>query len=187
MSALAKTSWQDDAIECVNAAFTRVAYPGDNAIVEATSFRDLEREANAASLKGTDWRDLTYVRLKQIYRGDASAILAFLSLPGFHFYFPAFLLISLREYETADLTAHSSILAFCSSSNTLADWQARRCAVFTQNQLIAIRTVFTALHSEQYGQFRAKQGDEDECLRELLLGDLGEAILKVSSLIGEFD
>ncbi len=187
MRGLANTSWQVDAIKNVNAAFAQVVYPGDDAIVESTTFRDLEREAIAASLKGKDWRGLTYIRLKKIYRGDASAILWFLSLSGFHFYFPAFLLITSREYDSADLTANCSIRAFCSSGRDLAEWIATRRAVFTRDQLIAIRTVFTVLHSEQDRQFRARHGDDDESLRVVLLGDLDEALEEVSSLINNFN
>jgi hypothetical protein len=179
----AATNTKDEAIKLVRTAFAHVAYPGDDGIVETTPFRDLEREAIAVCLKGKHWRDLTYASLKAEYRGDCSAILWYLSRWGFHFYFPAFLLITLREHETADLTADTSIHAFRSSGKELSEWKAGRLDMFATDQLIAIRAAFQVLLAEQSETLRLKHGDDDVSLRDIMLGDIHEAIAEVSCRI----
>ena len=172
-------STKDEAVKLVRTAFAHVSYPGDDGIVESTTFRDLEREAIVVCLKGKDWRDLTYASLKAQYRGDCSAILSFLSRWGFHYYFPAFLLITLREYETADLTAEASIQAFRSSGKDLSEWKAGRLDMFTTDQLIAIRTAFEVRLAEQSEKLRLEYGD-DVRMRDIMLGDLEESIAESS-------
>ncbi|NJM30790.1 MAG: hypothetical protein HC855_12440 [Rhizobiales bacterium] len=129
-------------------AFQDVPYPGDDNIVPAKKYRNLEAEGVANYLRGKSWRDLNYESIYRDYPGDSSAILAFLSLPAFHFFYPGFLLISLNEFDSADMTALAALRVFDDDSRFAADvldFKRRRTQVFSSEQLAAIQAAMVWL------------------------------------------
>ncbi|MBJ7532561.1 hypothetical protein JDN40_00165, partial [Rhodomicrobium vannielii ATCC 17100] len=77
-------------------AFGSVPYPGDDDIV--SSF-DWESQETRKILKGKHWRDVPFKDLG----GWLRDIIPLLSPAGLHFYLPAFMTISLVDYDRADI------------------------------------------------------------------------------------
>ncbi len=75
----------------VEAAFATVPYPGDERIAYAPKAWECE-ELNA-DFRGRHWRDIPRDVLRQ-----HSADLALLSIDGFHFYLPTYLLAALDDF-----------------------------------------------------------------------------------------
>jgi hypothetical protein len=93
--------------DSVVSAFSSVAYPGDDNIVDPVPYYEPEREQIKRFLAGKDWKQITWLLLNDEYIGDSSAVLAFLSPYATIYYLPAFLLIALNNYREADLTTLS--------------------------------------------------------------------------------
>jgi hypothetical protein len=93
--------------DSVVSAFSSVAYPGDDNIVDPVPYYEPEREQIKRFLAGKDWKQITWLMLNDEYIGDSSAVLAFLSPYATIYYLPAFSLIALNNYREADLTTLS--------------------------------------------------------------------------------
>ena len=137
-------------------AFDGLDYPGDNHIVQAKPYFDKEREAISALLRSKKWTEVNFKTLKLNYLGDISSILLFLTPSAFVYYYPSFLLISLREFELSDVTAFSSVNFFCKSQqeNGNSDsFKFERVSLFSETQLKVIKLVFEYLDREYGNSF----------------------------------
>jgi hypothetical protein len=111
----------------------------------------LESESVKAFLIGRHWSSLTYQEIYQNYSGDGSAILTFLTPDAFKFFYPGFLLISLNEFETADMVGIAALRIFCNATPSTSELNASRIArrlLFDLEQLEAIAAVCEAVQQE---------------------------------------
>jgi hypothetical protein len=140
--------------EKIVAVFSHTNYPGDEFIVPETPYRDLERQAIKEYLLGKKWTSLTYTNMREEYKGDTSAILGFLTFSAFRYYFPAFLLISLNEFETSDITALSVFKVFRNPYKpeiSSSQYVRERQQVFSNAEITAIHETFCIIQAE-YGK-----------------------------------
>jgi hypothetical protein len=89
------------------AAFSEVPYPGDDNLTPKKPYLDLESDQIAEFLKGKRWQQLNAEYVWSEYQGDPGALLTFMTPEAFQYYLPAFLLMSILEYEKADVMADS--------------------------------------------------------------------------------
>ncbi|MBJ7535556.1 hypothetical protein JDN40_15725, partial [Rhodomicrobium vannielii ATCC 17100] len=97
-------------------AFGSVPYPGDDDIVDGC---DWERVETREILKGKHWRDVSFEDLDKL-----RAIIPLLSPEGLHFYLPAFMTISLVDYDRADIIPDSIIAVL--TLDILSDYDKRQ-------------------------------------------------------------
>ena len=132
----------------VKKAFAKVQYPGSSNISAVGSIRHLEGEAIAQLLRGKTSEQVDLQFLKDNYSGDCSAILHFLSEPAFLYYYPSFLLISLKNFEQSDLLGLSSLYWFSkpnSEDEKIVKSIDDHRALFDSDQIEAIHAVFSYL------------------------------------------
>jgi hypothetical protein len=81
----------------IDEAFGEMPYPGDEHIVACDCW---ECEDVKSALKGLHWRDVdvSFERLDHLWEA-----LSFLSPEGFHFYLPACMIISVMDFDRADI------------------------------------------------------------------------------------
>jgi hypothetical protein len=91
-------------------AFSDSVYPGDDALVDDDKYH-LEQRQIKSFFKGRSWDKLSLHCLNSEYIGDASACLGFMRGEAVRYYLPAFMLMSLDEYDNADLIVDSTIAA----------------------------------------------------------------------------
>ena len=130
--------------------FTLYPVPSDAEIAPSGFEFDLERIAIQNFLAGKTWFSIVPELQLNQYNGDSSAILPLLSDQAFVYYFPAFLLISVRELDQnlGWLRAYSFIyfILGCNSKNTVQrKFCCRRLSKFSLGQLQAIKTVLEYL------------------------------------------
>lgn len=89
-------------------AFSDAIYPGDDGIVD-DSGRHLEKEQIKRFFKGKQWADISLHNLRNEYEGDESACLFFILGKTVQYYLPAYMLISLDQYDDADMIVDSVI------------------------------------------------------------------------------
>lgn len=138
----------------IRKAFSEVVMPAPENIAHQTFHPDLEVEAIRDLLINRNWTEINYEFLERHYHGDRSVILVFLTPEAFLFFFPAFLLISLKEHDTADLTALSAACAFCPPyihDPELLNHKMQRVEKLSTDQLTVTRDVFVTLQ-HQYGR-----------------------------------
>lgn len=80
----------------IDNSFGAMSYPGDELIVRDNSGSDLESERVKAALKGRHWRDVSFETLERL-----RSALPFLSGDGYRFYIPAFMVLSIIDFERA--------------------------------------------------------------------------------------
>jgi hypothetical protein len=125
--------------------FSECRTPDVRNIVTESSFLDLEKVATCNLLKGKDWREIDFKWLCSSYTGDISAILNWLTVESFEYFYPAFLRVTLLEFELADITALSSATWFSKFKYNFEDLDAfvqSRISRFNRNQLQTILLVF---------------------------------------------
>ena len=91
-------------------AFSSRSYPGDDRIALADDrYPGYEGHRVAATLRGKDWREVTYPWLLAAHPGDPTAIPRFLRDQGFLYYLPAFLTLALDPAagEIADAVCYA--------------------------------------------------------------------------------
>jgi hypothetical protein len=82
----------------IDEAFGGLPYPGDEHIVTHNCGDCGDCERTKSALKGCHWRDVSLERVENVREA-----LTFLSPEGFRFYLPAFMIISLMDYDRADI------------------------------------------------------------------------------------
>jgi uncharacterized protein DUF6714 len=82
----------------INGVFGRMPYPGDEHIVYDNSGAHLECEEIKSALKGRHWRDVSFETLDEL-----RSALSFLSPAGYRFYLPAFMVLSIVDFQRADV------------------------------------------------------------------------------------
>lgn len=83
-------------IDLIGTAFSDILYPGDERIVNGS---DLESMEIAAFFKGRHWREL---RVAQLSNAQCES-LYFMSPAAYQYYLPGYMIVSLRDYENADV------------------------------------------------------------------------------------
>lgn len=81
----------------VKSAFAGVPYPGDDLIVYDNSGYHLECSDIAAKFRRKHWSALSPSLLRRYY-----AALSFFTFEAYHFYLPAYLIISVESFYTAE-------------------------------------------------------------------------------------
>src|SRR2546428_8535138 len=85
----------------IEEAFGGMPYPGDEHIVYGCCW---ECEDIKSALKGLHWRDVSFEILDNL-----RAALPFLVPEGFRFYLPAYMIISIMDFNRADVISDSVI------------------------------------------------------------------------------
>lgn len=85
-------------VHTIDAAFAGLPYPGDDQIVPAVYAGDGEAKRIQRILRGWHWRDLPFDRLVLL-----KSALTWLTPVAYQFYLPAFMVISVVDFETADV------------------------------------------------------------------------------------
>ena len=110
LSPSATNSRADDLRNVIVKAFSSRSYPGDDRIALSDDrYPDYEGHRVAATLRGKDWREVTYPWLCTVYPGDPAAIPRFLRDEGFLYYLPALLTLALDPAagEIADAVCYA--------------------------------------------------------------------------------
>lgn len=81
----------------INESFAGVPYPGDDQIVRDEGSADLEARHVGGVLRGHHWRDVSFEALEGLRHA-----LPFLSVDGYRFYLPAFMVIAVADFSRAD-------------------------------------------------------------------------------------
>jgi hypothetical protein len=90
----------EDVRRAIESAFEARPYPGDDRIADSDPrYEDYEGHAVARFHRGKNWQKITLRHLRDVYGGDASACLAFMTAEGWRYYLPAYLLIALDRKE----------------------------------------------------------------------------------------
>lgn len=92
----------------IKKSFSGLRYPGDNALVPDLD-NHLEQQQVKDYFKGKKWEDITLGSLRTEYIGDESACLYFMTEQAARYYLPAYLLISVIDYNDADVIIDSVI------------------------------------------------------------------------------
>jgi hypothetical protein len=126
--------------EQVKSAFAEVPYPGDSNIVQGSS---LEAKEIESFLKGKHWEDITLESLRHNPPMDPSACLSFMTREAFHYYLPAFLIITIDWKHEADVIPEFTVRALCIPEipESEREWHESRVANFTAAQRKAIKSV----------------------------------------------
>ena len=171
----------EDDLECraaiearVRSAFPVDPIPSSSELIEKSEFRDLESEEIGLFLSGMSWADLTLNKLFS-YKGDASAILALISREAFKYYFPAFLLMGLKEHDDAGRVFTTAIDAFLPSfrkDRQLDKWIFSRTSAFSKVQLETSRDAFEFIKLHDSDFLEVEEIDGANQTIELHLGQL---------------
>lgn len=118
----------------IEIAFAEARYPGDNELVESGNYRDPERDEIANYLRAKKWADLDLQSMR-----NRSEDMHLLSPVAFRYYLPAYMRISVLQYEEADLLPHSVVFSLIKPADPeLAEYYLKRMSGFTSVQRSAI-------------------------------------------------
>jgi hypothetical protein len=136
------------ALQVIEAAFSDDDPPAYDQIVSRHEFRwDFERDEIRDFLAGKHWKALTIAELKS-YDGVTSAILGFLTPAAYRYYLPAFLTVSLTDWEEADFAVEITFWRFSIKDNPkVQDYVDDRIDALTIQQLDAVASTARALNS----------------------------------------
>lgn len=134
-----KTTDRDSVIREIDAAFSGVRRDDGISLYEAAVIDDHGSvdERMRARARDTEecWQDVPAADIECYYY-----ILSFLDADGFHYYLPAYMVWSLRSFETTDsLSVDHTIYSLARHAEPeLAEWQMERFSAFTSEQAKAI-------------------------------------------------
>jgi hypothetical protein len=136
-------------IRQIDEAFAQVDYPGDGNIVYDQSGRHMECEQVAASFRKKNWRDLSL----EFLRENADALF-FFSPIAFAYFLPAFLEITLRDFDHADMLPNNIVVSLSPSlSNYSPEQFSARIAHLTVPQRKAVAAFLEYLATERADYF----------------------------------
>ena len=131
----------------IEEAFKDVPYPGDREMVSEPA--DWESAELMEAFKAKHWKELDPEALRR--NGDS-----FLSIPGLHYYFPAYLIAALDNRENIlDVTVYGLCLADPDESPRhakLREWELERVNSFTPAQKKAIKA-FLEYVRDEYSEY----------------------------------
>lgn len=107
--------------------------------------------------KGRPWNAFSMRELREQYRGDPSAIPAFMSDEALAYYLPAFLLIVVTDYDAADQLVDSVVETITPADGDRLDRLRPR---FTPRQANAIAGFLSFLSEEHPGDVEQSRLDE---------------------------
>jgi hypothetical protein len=127
-------------------------------IMGQTRFFSLEADNIAKFLSGKRWQSIDLDCLSS-YRGDTSAFLNFISDKAYLYFFPAFLMIGLKEYSEANLEFNSVLFQFRppDDEEKIDNRFERRVKQFTSDQLKLIHEVFCFIQNNFSDEYEAKE------------------------------
>jgi hypothetical protein len=128
LSRSATNSPADDLRNATLQAFSSRSYPGDDRIALSDDRHpDYEGHRVTATLRGKDWREVTYPWLRAVYPGDPTAIPRFLRDEGFLYYLPAFLTLTLDPAagEITDAVCYALTAPASDAAGDLKQFRAR--------------------------------------------------------------
>jgi hypothetical protein len=166
-------------IKQVHDAFLNVPMPSLEGSVKISYSYDVERKDLDNFLRGKHWSEVTFETITADYHHQAAAILFFLTEDGFHYYFPAFLLISLN-LESAELDDQLVESAFVPFSRLYSDEDSRfyraRVDRFSMQQLQATEAVFKHILEERQQKTADEVGVADKRLNSIDVENFENAI-----------
>jgi hypothetical protein len=131
--------------EDIRNAFAAAPYPGDDRIAYDQSGRHLECNQVAQSFRGKDWRSLA----PQFLRNNADALF-FFSPAAFVFFLPAFLQMSLEDFDHGDIIPTNILISLEPSASTEIDDEfERQIANLTPSQRKTIAAYLQYLATER--------------------------------------
>jgi hypothetical protein len=181
-------SLKNNLIRQVHEAFDDVKPPALDSGVEISFSYDTERQDLAAFLNGKDWKEITFETVSRSYHHQSSAIVFFLTEEGFHYYFPAFLLISLNIDGAGldDQLSESSIVPFAGLySDKDNQFYRDRVSRLSMQQLQVTETVFKYIWEKRRQEIIDEGEDFDSKLIHIEMEDLETALKGVRRAISE--
>jgi hypothetical protein len=125
----------------IEEAFSSVERPSDGKIAQMSrEFEDHEANLVQRYFKGLNWRDIRLSDLIRAYPGDHSACLAFMRPQAYRYFLPAFMTISVQDYERADVLSTATVAALIPPSHDkqLRSHFLERAKLFSSDQVRAI-------------------------------------------------
>lgn len=126
--------------EQIRAAFAEVPYPGDENIVQGPS---LEAKEIESFFRGKRWDEITLENLNGNPPMDPSAGPSFMTEQAFHYYLPAYLMITIDSKPEADVIPEFTVhrLSIPEIPEAERSWYRSRVARFTRTQRRAVKAV----------------------------------------------
>lgn len=147
--------------EKIVSAFAEVEYPGDSFLVDMNPHGfNHEQEDLLNAFRGKHWRDLT---LKELHNTG----LFFFTPQGFHYFLPAYLIVSIEDYEDADVLPFetiSSLQSELSAESGRTDKFERTVRLFTPSQREAIREFLMYMRDEHSAESYHSRGELDRLI-----------------------
>jgi len=124
-------------VQLIEEAFADTAYPKSSDLVNSKMSEPQEVQS---FFEGKKWQEISWQSLHKgmEYGGDIALI--FMNNEAFHYFFPAFMLITIKNYEECDRVSDSTILKTTCSNNVQRNEQYinQRFEFFTLEQKKAI-------------------------------------------------
>jgi hypothetical protein len=143
--------------EILESAWMGLRPPKEDEIVYDNSGRHAECNQVKEFFRGRSYKDVTLAAF-QDYCGDPSACLCFMRAEAYRYYLPAYMLISIFEYNDADVIVDSLINSLTAPEPHEAEAHERfhaRMDQFTSSQRMVVRTFLERIldqHPVDYGE-----------------------------------
>ena len=136
--------------EQVKAAFAEVPYPGDGNIVQGSS---LEAKEIESFFRGKRWEEITLENLNSNPPMDPSAGPSFMTEQAFHYYLPAYLMITIDSKPEADVIPEFTVhrLSIPEIAEAERSWYQSRVVRFTRAQRRAVKAVLEYVRDTYQG------------------------------------
>ena len=145
---------QHELLKTVRQAFQDSPYPGDDRIVPGGRENDLEQLGISEFFRGKHWSEITLRSLEEEYNGDGSACLSLMAPEAVRYYMPSYMIITLCDYDIADVVADSAINALALPEDSdLKEWWHERMSGFTLDQervIVAFLRYMYTHHKDDY-------------------------------------
>ncbi|RLJ20787.1 hypothetical protein DJ031_04565 [bacterium endosymbiont of Escarpia laminata] len=163
----------EDLVKMITNAFSGSVYPGDDALVPHFD-RDLERQRIMEFFKRKRWEDLSFQSIDSGYQGEGSVCLYFMTTEALRYYLPAYMVITLDEFDDAEFFADTVVRTLTPPEAGSEDFKQfiAWAASFSQEQREAVKQYLLYMSENHADDFQL-EGAPDIALnrfwRKLLL------------------
>ena len=123
---------KNELIDLIYSVFDKVPFPGNGMI--ASSGYDEPQEVQL-SFKDTKWQDVSTEFLFSKFCYGGNAVLCFMTKRAFRYYYPAFMLIAVKDYYNDKAPSDEAIFATLLVGNTKEDLKASQFSEFSDDEL----------------------------------------------------
>ena len=137
-------------VAAIRDAFPHSPVPTRNDIWPKSRGRHLEADQVADFFAGKKWTEISLLSLQNEYIGDGSACLCFMNPKAFRYYFPAYMLIAIQDYDNADVIADSAVNALIPTPDLRSWWEERTSGLNAAQR--SVITTFLHFMQEQHAE-----------------------------------